>query len=259
MTQHAPTVGIIGLGFGRAHIPAFQVNGCHVVALWQRDQTSAKAVADRYGVEHVFGRWEDMLETAKPEIVVIATAPHLHRAIAVRAFGAGAHVLCEKPIAMTRTDAEAMVDAARRTGRVAMTCFNWRFTAAMQELHARVTEGSLGRVFHLALRWLGTRGAVSYRVSRERARWWEGELRAGAGAALTPVTPRTPPPTVAADGDPLDVTGRTLIAPLVGHLLEGIRTGTTPSPSLADGMRAQAVLDATLEAAARGAWVEVAR
>src|SRR2546426_9578993 len=93
----------------------------------------------------------------------------------------------------------------------------------------------------------------------ERARWWEGELRAGAGAALTPVTPRPPPPTVAADGDPLDVTGRTLIAPLVGRLLEGIRTGTTPSPSLADGMRAQAVLDATLEAAARGAWVEVAR
>jgi predicted dehydrogenase len=64
---------------------------------------------------------------------------------------------------------------------------------------------------------------------------------------------------VAADGDPLDVTGRTLIAPLVGRLLEGIRTGTTPSPSLADGMRAQAVLDATLEAAARGVWVEVPR
>src|SRR5437016_9790397 len=72
MTQHAPTVGIIGLGFGRAHIPAFQVNGCRVVALCQRDQPSAKAVADRYGVEHVFGRWEEMLETAKPEIVVIA-------------------------------------------------------------------------------------------------------------------------------------------------------------------------------------------
>ncbi len=51
MTQHAPTVGIIGLGFGRAHIPAFQVNGCRVVALCQRDQPSAKAVADRYGVE----------------------------------------------------------------------------------------------------------------------------------------------------------------------------------------------------------------
>src|SRR5881296_1433561 len=362
MTQHALTIGVVGLGFGRAHIPAFQANGCRVVAVCQRDVAGAKVVADRYGVPHVFERWEEMLERAKPELVVIATPPHLHRAIAVRALASGAHVLCEKPLAMTRAEAAAMMDAARRAGRVGMTCFNWRFAAAMQELHSRVTEGALGRVFHLALRWLGsrwadekaaatwrmdraqaghgamgdmgvhlvdlvrwtfgeftrvtahagiaypsrsapgvnrppdaedyctvlgelasgaqvtltasraahgvnehtleafgTRGAVSYRVSRERARWWEGELRAGAGAALTPVTPRTPPPTVAADGDPLDVTGRTLIAPLVGRLLEGTRTGTTPSPSLADGMRAQAVLDATLEAAARGAWVEVAR
>src|SRR5438034_10038630 len=146
MTERAPTVGIIGLGFGRAHIAAFQANGCRVVALCQRDQAGAKAVADRYGVERVFGRWEEMLATAAPEIVVIATPPHLHHAIAVRAFATGAHVLCEKPIAMTRAEAAAMVEAARRAGRVAMTCFNWRFSAAMQELHARVTEGSLGRV-----------------------------------------------------------------------------------------------------------------
>src|SRR2546426_10770514 len=178
MTQHAPTVGIIGLGFGRAHIPAFQVNGCRVVALCERGGRSAGGSADRYGVEHVFGRGEDTRETAKPEIVVTAPPPHLHRAIAVRAFGAGAHVLCEKPIAMTRTDAEAMVDAARRTGRVAMTCFNWRFTAAMQELHARVTEGSLGRVFHLALRWLGSRWADE----QAPATWRMDRAQAGHGA-----------------------------------------------------------------------------
>src|SRR5437667_9673949 len=64
----------------------------------------------------------------------------------------------------------------------------------------------------------GTRGAVSYRLSRERAHWREGELRAGAGAALTQVTPRTPLPPVAAHGDPPDVTGRTPAAPLVGRL-----------------------------------------
>ena len=64
MTQ---TVGIIGLGFGRAHIPAFQANGCEVVALCQRDQAAAKKVADAYGVAHVFDRWETMLERAHPE------------------------------------------------------------------------------------------------------------------------------------------------------------------------------------------------
>lgn len=363
MTSSAHTVAIIGLGFGRAHIPAFQANGCRVVAVCQRDQASAKAVADRYGVPHVFGRWEEMLEKAKPEIVVIATPPHLHHAIALAAFAAGAHVLCEKPLAMTAAEARAMVDAAARAKRQAMTCFNWRFTAAMQELHARVSDGAVGRVFHLACRWLGarwaeeqaaatwrmdraqaghgvmgdmgvhlvdlvrwnfgewkrlaahvgiayasrsapgvsrppdaedygtvlgeldsgaevtltasrvahdvgehtleafgTRGAVSYRVTREGPPWYEGELRASTGAGgLQPVAPRTSPAPAAVTGDQLEVTGKTLIAPLVSRFLEAIRTGTPATPSFTDGMRAQAVLDAVLQSAARGGWVEVAR
>src|SRR5947207_12388457 len=95
-----PTVGIVGLGYGRAHIPAFQAHGCRVVALCQRDLAGARAIADRYGVDHVFDRWQEMLDVARPEIVVIATPPHLHEAIVLRALAAGAHVLCEKPLAM---------------------------------------------------------------------------------------------------------------------------------------------------------------
>lgn len=50
MTQTGPSVGVIGLGYGRAHIPGFQVNGCRVVAVCQRDRVAAKTIADRYGV-----------------------------------------------------------------------------------------------------------------------------------------------------------------------------------------------------------------
>src|ERR1700752_2862284 len=70
--------GIIGLGFGRAHIPAFQANGCEVVAVCQRNQETARAVAERYGVPGVFERWERMLEETKPDIAVIASPPNLH-------------------------------------------------------------------------------------------------------------------------------------------------------------------------------------
>jgi predicted dehydrogenase len=79
MTSPVPTVGIIGLGYGRAHISAFQANGCRVVALCQRDQAP----------------------------------PHLHHPMALRAFARGIHVLCEKPPAMSRVEAEAMVEVAR--------------------------------------------------------------------------------------------------------------------------------------------------
>src|SRR4029453_16504756 len=53
MAKQDPTVGVIGLGFARSHIPAFQVNGCRVVAVCQRNRAHAQAIADTYGVEGV--------------------------------------------------------------------------------------------------------------------------------------------------------------------------------------------------------------
>jgi len=53
MSAHEPTVGVIGLRYGPAHIPAFQASGCKVVAGCQRDQAGAKAIADRYGIPRV--------------------------------------------------------------------------------------------------------------------------------------------------------------------------------------------------------------
>jgi len=167
-------VGIVGLGFGRAHIPAFQASGCEVVAVCQRNQETARSVAARYNVPGVFERWEQMLEEARPDIVVIASPPNLHREIALRAFEQGAHVLCEKPLAMTAAEGRDMAEAARRAQRVAMTSFNWRFIPAMQRFHSLVEEGAVGRLFHAAGRWLGARWAdesapVTWRMDRAQA------------------------------------------------------------------------------------------
>ena len=174
MAPSPRTVGIIGLGFGRAHIPAFQAHGCEVVAVCQRDQTAARAVAKRYGVPRVFERWEQMLEQARPDIVVIATPPVLHQEIALEAFGVGCHVLCEKPLAMNASECRAMIEAATRGKRVGMTGFNWRYPAAMQRFHAMVEAGALGRLFHVNLRWMGSRWAdeaapATWRMDRAQA------------------------------------------------------------------------------------------
>jgi predicted dehydrogenase len=350
------TVGIIGLGFGRGHIPAFQAHGCEVVAVCQRDQKVAREVAARYGVPQVFERWEQMLAEARPDIVVIASPPSLHRAIAVEALAGGAHVLCEKPLAMDAAEGRAMIEAAQRAKRTAMTSFNWRYPAAMQRLHTMAAAGFLGRVFHVNVRWLGGRwadeeapitwrmdraqaghgamgdmgvhvidlirwsfgefkqlsaqagiaypgrtvpgtskivdsedfcsvtaelvsgaqvnmftsraargtseqtleaygtdGALQYRLDREKPRWWRGELRAAAkGSGFAPVKVPAGLPKSAGEGDPLEVTGKTTIAPLVKRFLAATRKGDSPSPSFDDGMRAQVVLDAVLESIASG-------
>jgi predicted dehydrogenase len=349
---------VIGLGFGRAHVPAFLAAGARVVAVCQRDEAAARKVAAAYGVPRAFGRWQEMLEAARPEIVVIATPPHLHREIALAAVGAGAHVLCEKPLATSRDDAEAIVAGVARAGRVGMTGFNWRFPAAMQRMRALVAEGVVGRVLHVQSRWLGarwadeaspvtwrmdrlqaghgamgdmgvhfvdlvrwtcgefarvaahagiaypgrpvpgtgtatdaedyvslvgeltsgaqvsflasraahgraehtleisgTRGALAYRFAREGPRWYAGVLAMAApGGAFTPVAVEAP--AVAGD-DPMDVLGRATIAPLAARLLAAIRGEAPADPSLHDGLRAQLVLEAVREAAARRVWVDV--
>jgi predicted dehydrogenase len=351
---NALTVGVIGLGFGRAHIPAFQANGCQVVAVCQRDEASARKVADQYGVTQIFTRWEDLLDRARPDIVAITTPPHLHHAIALRAFAGGAHVLCEKPLAMDRREGDAMVEAAHRARRIAMTNFNWRFPSAMLELNRRLGDRAVGRVLHAGVRWFGGRyadesaaptwrmdraqagvgalgdvgvhvidlvrwnlgefrrvlahiavvypsrggqasdtddvativgelasgvavtiqvsrvargvadqtfdvygsdGALFYRLDRDRPGWWNAELRAA--AATGPAQPVDVPGADPGTKDPMEIIGKTMIGPLVARLLEAIRSGKSASPSLDDGLRAQAVLESVLESAARGAWVTV--
>jgi predicted dehydrogenase len=99
----------------------------------------------------------------------------------------------------------------------------------------------------------GACGALAFRQGREGAGWWVGELRAGTNSLQLVEVGAVQ----AIDGDQMEIIGRATIAPLVARLLEGIRTGATPAPSLEDGLRAQAVLDAVLASASRGGWVEV--
>lgn len=105
----------------------------------------------------------------------------------------------------------------------------------------------------------GTDGALAYRLDRNQPRWFRGGelLAAGASGALAPV--KVPPVVsrAAGEGDAMDVVGKATIAPLVKRMLAAIRKGEPATPSLEDGLRAQAVLDAVLESERTAAWVAV--
>jgi predicted dehydrogenase len=75
---------------------------------------------------------------------------------------------------MNASECRAMIEAATRAKRVGMTGFNWRYTAAMQRFHALVEAGALGRLFHVNLRWMGSRWAdegapATWRMDRAQA------------------------------------------------------------------------------------------
>ena len=83
-------------------------------------------------------------------------ANHLHRPIAEALLTAGKHVLCEKPLAPSVEDAEAMVGAAQAAGRVASCGFSYRRSPAVSAIGDQIRAGSLGEILHFNGRYCAT-------------------------------------------------------------------------------------------------------
>lgn len=136
-------IGIIGAG-GAArgiHLPGFGLClDAEIAVLCEPDANAAKAT----GIKEICADYRDLLRRRDIDAVVVATPNFLHREIVLAAFAAGKHVLCEKPLALNRADAEEMLRAAERSGRVHMTAFTYRFTPAVQYARRLVEQGELG-------------------------------------------------------------------------------------------------------------------
>src|SRR6185437_12415137 len=91
--------------------------------------------------------WDTVLADPDVDVVDICVPTPLHREAAERALAAGKHVFLEKPIALTVDDADAIVDAAERSGRLFMVGLVLRFWPEYVELQRRIASGELGRAY----------------------------------------------------------------------------------------------------------------
>jgi len=139
-------VGVVGCGFqGRVHVDSFRtIEGAEVVAVCDRDEQRRDALADEFGIAGRHAGHEELLAAGDLDLVTVCTMPDTHREIALAAFAAGAHVLCEKPFAIDFAQAREMVEAARAADRLLSIGFNMRFTDNAQALQAFVAEGRAG-------------------------------------------------------------------------------------------------------------------
>jgi predicted dehydrogenase len=87
-----------------------------------------------------------MLDDPRVEVVHITSPNHLHHAQAKAALGAGKHVVCEKPLAMTSDQSAELLEVAERSGRVHAVNFNLRFYPINQHVHGLIRQGGLGEI-----------------------------------------------------------------------------------------------------------------
>lgn len=139
-------MGIIGVG-GIAqsrHIPAFLhlKDKVTITAVQDLNIDRAREVAAINGIENVCADYKDMYD--KVDAVTICTPNKFHAEIAIAALEAGVHVLCEKPMAITVDECEAMISAANKAEKVLSIAYHYRFKKEAQAAKHTMLEGEVG-------------------------------------------------------------------------------------------------------------------
>jgi predicted dehydrogenase len=150
-----PRVGVIGLGsIGRTHINAWKANGITPVAFADAVPTALEGAVAEHGGEG-FDDGVKLIQSGTVDIVSICTPPVFHKDLAIAAAEAGVAVLCEKPLARTLADAEAIAEAVERTGTLLTVGFCHRFQPEIEKLKAMIDGGELGDVMTFRNRFAG--------------------------------------------------------------------------------------------------------
>jgi predicted dehydrogenase len=126
-------------------IPAMQASELsRVEAIASRSEERARVTADRLGIPTSYGSYEDLLDDPEIEAVYIPLPNHLHAEWSMAAARAGKHVLCEKPMAMSSSQARAMIEAANHAGVKLMEAFMYRLHPLWIEVRRMLDEGVIG-------------------------------------------------------------------------------------------------------------------
>ena len=179
-------VGLIGTGFmGKCHALAWtsvrtvfgDVEPVRLVHLAEASAELARQRADEFGFDRASSDWRRLIEDSSVDVVSITTPNQFHPEMAIAALEAGKHVWCEKPMAPSFADAEAMLAAARRSGRVAALGYNYIQGPTVRHIRTLLDEGVIGDISHLRIEM-----DEDFMAAPETPFNWKHEAASGYGA-----------------------------------------------------------------------------
>jgi predicted dehydrogenase len=169
-------VGIVGCNYGKTVlVPAFRADSrCDVLALAGSSAARAVEAARAAGVERGLGDWRALVDDPRVDAVAIAVPPDLQPEVARHALGLGKSVFVEKPLAGDLAGAQAVLAAARKSGRPIAIDFN--FPELPSWRRAKAQFGELGRLRHVVVTW-----NVENQATRLRLESWKTRRDGGGG------------------------------------------------------------------------------
>jgi predicted dehydrogenase len=171
-------VGVIGASFGvRGQLPGFRKAGLETTAVCSRNESTARAAAEREGIAVWTTDPAALVEREDVDLVAVATPPYLHLEHVRLALAAGKHVLCEKPFAMSVAEAQTMVDLADNAGVVNAIDHEFRYLAWRSKLKQLIEDGSLGAI--TAVHAVDFNTQLANAATPRPEWWWKREFGGG--------------------------------------------------------------------------------
>jgi len=153
MSPHSATISPVRIGIlGCANIARQFIRDVResplivVDAVASRREDIARSFASENGIPRSFASYDAMLADPTLDAVYLPLPNSLHAEWAIKAANAGKHVLCEKPLALNRQEAQSMFDAAERNGTVLIESYPYWFQPQMQALRELLASGAIGEV-----------------------------------------------------------------------------------------------------------------
>lgn len=127
-------------------IPAMQRSQyCDIIGIASRDIDKAKSTASQLGIRKTYGSYEELFADPEIEAVYNPLPNHLHVPLSIKALEAGKHVLCEKPIGLTSTEAAQLITVAKKYPKLkVMEAFMYRHHPQWQKTKSLVDQGQIG-------------------------------------------------------------------------------------------------------------------
>lgn len=173
-------VAIIGAGIGAAHLEGYRQlpDRYAVKALCDLDAERAKSVVANHDDIHVETDFDAVLADDEIDLIDICLPPHLHFDACSAGLDAGKHVVCEKPLVASLSEADLLADKIRQTGKSLTPVFQYRYGPGLSVLRSLIREGLTGIPFAANIETHWNRDADYY------ANPWRGTWKGEQGGAV---------------------------------------------------------------------------
>lgn len=154
-------IGMVGAGnISQTHLAAYKkVKNAEIVAICDINEERLNETADKFGIAKRYTSETEMLANENIDAVDVCVWNVNHAKCAIEALDAGKHVLCEKPMAYSAKDAEDMLEASKRNGKLLMIGFVLRFGNDAVVAKDMIDNGIMGEVYHTKATYLRQHGA----------------------------------------------------------------------------------------------------